>query len=66
MRRTRVGLVIEDDSVAVAAIRKGGSTEYFRLVANEALPARLEAQLSPEDWAESHAAMTRRPKPRKR
>ena len=45
MRRTRVGLVIEDDSVAVAAIRKGGSTEYFRLVANEALPARLEAQL---------------------
>ena len=28
--------------------------------------ARLEAQLSPEDWAASHAAMTRRPKPRKR
>jgi Tfp pilus assembly protein PilN len=45
MRRTRVGFLIEDDGVAVAAIRKGGTTEYFRLVANDALPARLEAQL---------------------
>ena len=28
--------------------------------------ARLEGQLTPEDWLESHAAVVRRPKPRKR
>ncbi|HEU5192858.1 MAG TPA: PilN domain-containing protein [Methylomirabilota bacterium] len=45
MKRSRVGLVIEDEHVAVAAIRKGGQPAYFRLRADEALPARLTAQL---------------------
>lgn len=45
MRRTRVGLVIEDEHVAVAAIRAGGKTEYFRLGADDALSARLAAEL---------------------
>jgi Tfp pilus assembly protein PilN len=45
MKRTRVGLVIEDDDVAVAAIHAGGKTEYFRLRADESLPTRLAAQL---------------------
>jgi len=45
MKRSRVGLVIEDEHVAVAAIRKGGRPEYFRMRADEDLPARLAAQL---------------------
>jgi Tfp pilus assembly PilM family ATPase len=45
MKRSRVGLVIEDEHVAVAGIRKGGEPTYFRLRADEALPARLTAQL---------------------
>jgi Tfp pilus assembly protein PilN len=45
MKHARVGLVIEDGHVAVAAIREGGKTEYFRLGADESLPARLAAQL---------------------
>jgi len=32
----------------------------------DAALARLEGQLTPEDWSESHAAVVRRPKPRKR
>lgn len=45
MKRSRVGVVIEDEHVAVAAIRKGGRPEYFRLRADGALPRRLAAQL---------------------
>ena len=45
MKRSRVGVVIEDEHVAVAAIRKGGRPEYFRLRADEDLRARLAAQL---------------------
>jgi general secretion pathway protein L len=45
MKRSRVGLIVEDEHVAVAAIRKGGTTEYFRLKADDAMPARLTAQL---------------------
>jgi Tfp pilus assembly protein PilN len=45
MKRARVGLVIEDDHVAVAAIHEGGKTEYFRLKADESLTERLAAQL---------------------
>jgi len=45
MKRSRVGLVIEDEHVAVAAIRKGGQPVYFRLRADEELPGRLTAQL---------------------
>ena len=45
MKRSRVGLVIEDEHVAVAVIRRGGRPEYFRMRIDEALPARLAAQL---------------------
>ena len=45
MKRSRVGVVIEDEHVAVAAIRKGGRPEYFRLRADADAPARLAAQL---------------------
>ena len=45
MKRSRVGVVIEDEHVAVAAIRKGGRPEYFRLRADDELPERLAAQL---------------------
>ncbi len=45
MKHARVGLVVEEQHVAVAAIRQGGKVEYFRLAADPALPARLAAQL---------------------
>ena len=45
MKQTRIGLVVEEHHVAVAAIRKGGKVDYFRLEADPTLPERLSAQL---------------------
>ncbi len=46
MTRPRVGLLVEKDRVAIAAIRGNGRLDLFSLEMDEALPARLAAELA--------------------
>ena len=45
MKQARVGLVVEEKHIAVAAIHPRGKAEYFRLAADPSVPGRLAAQL---------------------